>query len=664
MGLYKVADISDRPIMFVDDAMLASSTGIERKVHAWKKISETPILKPDRPWETATPMEPAAVIFDREQGLWRMWYSGGRLAVSRDGVAWEKPSLGLFHHEGQDTNCCVFEDGSPVRGCRAVFDDPEDPDPSRRFKMICYLPSYCLAYSADGLTWRWAQKDPVWANGAGDGLEETSFFLHESDQGRYRGYMRVWQRHQTVRTLSLGESEDLRNWSGPKIIWEAMPHYGHGSQIYGMAVVREGGLYWGLPWICYTDEPLDPELRQTIRLKLAWSHDGVAWNALAPGLDAVPMGAPGAFDCGMILSRCPIVKRSDRLRLYYTAWNGLHDVSGNGRRSAIGMAELRRDGFLSLRADGEGRLLTQRFLFRGESLQMNARTDPGGYISAELLSDGGAVLKRFRSERFDRFDGDAVDHTLTWGGCGDLSGFFGQNLMLRFTLVHADLFSFRAAGAPERFKALLGPNPVQCRGLCVKAPVVDGQLNDECWLDFNHTGVANDFVQFTENVPAEIKTRVAFTRNHEHLYIAIDCEEPLSEQLPEVAPEGPLRYARDETVEIRLNAPGQGTFFNQLMVTNTGAMQHNWFSVEEGGSRNVSPVAWQARPSKIPGHWYAELAVPFAALDAAPPQPGDQWQMNIIRHRHLTGETQTTCWSCMFGGNHRNDRSGRLVFEE
>lgn len=326
MGLYEVSDIADRPVLFVDDTMLADRFGIERRVHPWRKISETPILAADRPWEKGKPMEPAAVIFDPGEGLWRMWYSDGRLAVSRDGVEWEKPSLGLYRHAGQDTNCCIFEDGSPVRGCRAVFDDPDDPDPSRRFKMICYLPSYYLAFSADGMTWRWAQNDPVWANGAGDGLEETSFFLREPDRERVRGYMRVWKRHQTVRTLSLGESEDLFHWSGPKIIWEAMPHYGQGAQFYGMAVVREGGLYWGLPWIYYNDEPLDPALRQSIRLKLAWSRDGIAWNALAPGMDAVAMGASGAFDSGMILSRCPIVKLPDRLRLYYTAWNGLHDV--------------------------------------------------------------------------------------------------------------------------------------------------------------------------------------------------------------------------------------------------------------------------------------------------------------------------------------------------
>jgi hypothetical protein len=660
--LYPVTAIGDEPVMFVDDTMLADSTGLERHVHTWKKPANEPLLVADRPWENS-PMSPAAVIYDDTRGLWRMWYGDGLLATSRDGLRWEKPALDLHRHEGQPTNACIYAGGAPVRGCRAVFDDPAAPDPDRRFKMITYRPSYHLAWSADGLTWREAQPHPVWANGAGDGLEETSFFLHEPRRNRYRGYMRVWQRHQTIRTVALGESADLTNWSGPKIIWHAMPHYGYGAQMYGMAVIREGGLYWGLPWICYTDEPLDPALRQTIRFKLAWSRDGVAWNALAPEQDAVPLGAPGAYDAGMMLTGCPLVTLPDRLRLYYTAWNGLHDVPGAGRRSAIGLAELRRCGFVSLRAGAAGRLLTERFLFRGEEIRINARTAPGGSITAELLSDGGQILKRFSAAHADVFTGDAVDQPLTWGGSGDLSGLYGQNLMLRLTLVQAELFAFRAAGAPEKFAAPPGPAPVQCRGLCVTPPVIDGCFDDLCWQDFDHTGVATDFVQFEENRPAALKTRVAITRDADTLYLAIDCEEPLSDRLPSTPPAGPLRYARDETVEIRLNAPGQGSFFNQLMVTCAGATQHNWFSVEEGGSRNVAPVAWTARVARIPGHWYAELAVPFAVLGTASPTPGDRWMMNIIRHRHLESRADISCWSCMFGANHRNDCSGQLVFE-
>ena len=61
------------------------------------------------------------------------------------------------------------------------------------------------------------------------------------------------------------------------------------------------------------------------------------------------------------------------------------------------------------------------------------------------------------------------------------------------------------------------------------------------------------------------------------------------------------------------------------------------------------------------GHWYAELKIPFAALDAAPPAPGERWNLHIIRFRHADGG-ETSSWVCMFGSVHRNDLAGPLVF--
>ena len=280
-----------------------------------------------------------------------------------------------------------------------------------------------------------------------------------------------------------------------------------------------------------------------------------------------------------------------------------------------------------------------------------------------LVVSDNSIQFHFNAENADRFSGDATDHTLTWNGSRDLSSLFGQNLMLRLRLVRAEVFAFQAAGSPENFAQPIGPTPGRCRGTCEGPPDIDGELDDQCWQDFDHTGVADAFTEFEENVPADPQTRALIARGAERLYLAIDCEEPLTDRLPEHSPGGRINYQREETIEIRLNAPGQRTFFDQLLVTNTGKTEHNWFSVEEGGTRNVSPVAWTARTSRIPGHWYVELAVSFDALNTGPPRPGERWRMNIIRHRHVGESDDTSCWSCMFGAIHRNDRSGQLVFE-
>jgi hypothetical protein len=175
--------------------------------------------------------------------------------------------------------------------------------------------------------------------------------------------------------------------------------------------------------------------------------------------------------------------------------------------------------------------------------------------------------------------------------------------------------------------------------------------------------VATDFVRFEQQAPAPVKTRVLVTHDEHFLYLAADCEEPLTDRLGRgpALPDNKLCYHKEDTLEFRLNAPGQGEFFNQLMITPAGSRSHAYFRVEGGGSFMVAPLEWTAAVSRVQGHWYAELAVPFASLRTPPPKPGEHWRFNVIRHRHGEGK-DTSCWSCMFGGIHRNDCSGALVF--
>lgn len=676
---YPLLDIGAEPRGFLDDSAIADSIGLTRRVHPLKRIWDGPQLVPDEPWQ-GEQVVPISVVHDSDRGVWRMWYTTYamdpprqlavgthwplHLAVSDDGLSWQRDDVNAIKIDGvPQNNFCVGEDGGPITGGVAVFDEPDDPDPSKRYKLINYLPNYYLSYSVDGVHWRPAQDDPVWSNGAGDGLEETHFFMRDPKRNKYRGYMRVWVRHQTMRTISLGESDDLLTWSGPKIIWTAPPEYGVGAQIYGMTVFHDGGLYWGLPWMFYGDEPLDPVLRQNMRFKLAWSHDGIEWNALAPEMDALPMGDPKQFDSSMVFCPCPVVQTDSRNLVYYSGTSDLHDGSRGGI-CGVGIAEVRRGGFVSLDAgDDEAQLITKRTLIRGDHLTINARTESDGYVDVELLDDRGQFMDRLRFEQADRFTGDETEHKLTWGGKHDLSWLRGQNVMLRLRMRRAELYTYGVGGDEATINAPLGPRPITC-GRRVKEPVIDGIFNDDCWMDFDHCGVADQFKQFKQNVVDEVQTRVLMTYDDENLYFAADCEEPHSEQLGD--DDGPVNisenYLDSDMIEIRLSATGQGTFFSQLIVTPSGQKTHCWFSVEEGGSEIMEQIDWQAATSTVPGHWYAELSVPFSTLRTETPKPGDTWQCNILRHRHLDGGGITS-WSCLFGSVHRNELSGSLVFK-
>ncbi len=86
------------------------------------------------------------------QGPDEHWHQRVCLARSKDGRTWEKPDLGLVEYHGSTHN-------------NLVFHEPDDPVPDKRFKMAFqprkHSARVCVAYSADGLTWRESPNNPV-----------------------------------------------------------------------------------------------------------------------------------------------------------------------------------------------------------------------------------------------------------------------------------------------------------------------------------------------------------------------------------------------------------------------------------------------------------------------------------------------------------------------
>lgn len=164
-----------------DDHSIPLQTGLELQiVQHLARCNRTRIVVPTG--EPGAPDHRAVVYYGtvRRVGdeLW-MWYLGQDeqdgwfervcFAKSTDGYNWEKPDLGLVSYRGSKRNNLVDlnQASHHVQAC-VVFHDEQDPDPSRRFKMAfqCrhYRSHFAAAYSADGLTWREADNNPVGAH--------------------------------------------------------------------------------------------------------------------------------------------------------------------------------------------------------------------------------------------------------------------------------------------------------------------------------------------------------------------------------------------------------------------------------------------------------------------------------------------------------------------
>ena len=95
--------------LLLDDRLIARSESLTRTIHRPEMYEGNPVLTYDRPWEYECILLWGTVLFDDEEGLYKMWYqTWGKLAptristqvcyaTSKDGLAWDKPELGLLY---------------------------------------------------------------------------------------------------------------------------------------------------------------------------------------------------------------------------------------------------------------------------------------------------------------------------------------------------------------------------------------------------------------------------------------------------------------------------------------------------------------------------------------------------------------------------------------
>src|SRR5438094_259837 len=122
--------------LFVDDFLIDRTT-LTRTYHAAKYHPDTPILKPDQPWEKEG--GPMAMVFsdgvwyDPKDRLFKMWYMGGLTrttcyATSKDGLKWDKPVLDVK----KGTNVVQPDPRDSV----TVWLDLDDKDAKRRYMLF------------------------------------------------------------------------------------------------------------------------------------------------------------------------------------------------------------------------------------------------------------------------------------------------------------------------------------------------------------------------------------------------------------------------------------------------------------------------------------------------------------------------------------------------
>ena len=134
-----------------------------------------------------------------------------------------------------------------------------------------------------------------------------------------------------------------------------------------------------------------------------------------------------------------IIDLGDTIRGYYTGFTTGHGAVTGGYVMAW---ELRRDGFVSLSANGA--VTTRLLTFSGTSLYLNvdARLSSGG-VRVALLGADGKPLSGHSFAESDPLTIDAVDAVATWGGESALGVPHGTAVQVSFQLsAGASLYAF------------------------------------------------------------------------------------------------------------------------------------------------------------------------------------------------------------------------------
>ena len=476
----KPIDIGSRLELFVDHHLIDRLDGA-RLMMGHPRPAGT-VLKADRPWEGPHNWG-FQVIHDG--GVYRMFYRGWSedgsvvlcYAESRDGVRWEKPSLGLLEVNGTRENNAVavvdetgrrpvhylfpFIDARPgvpaaerVKGIRAILQSKEP------FLMHVYLYG-----SKDWFQWRRLREEPIIATGIRNAFDASNYVFWSQTEGLYVCYFRYMVKRPNssspsgLRSIQRATSRDLIHWSEPK----GMTYSDTGT------VVPSDQLYTN------NTEPYfrAPHLYVGLAARFMKGRR-VVTDAQLDRMRVASQGGHAYYeDCsdGVLLTTRPGTTRFDRTFLEALVRPGRGPENWVSRTNyplrgvvQTGPAEmsffvsrhyaqpswhiermtLRLDGFSSVRAPYQGgEMLTRPLIFSGDRLLINYATSAAGSLRVEVQDMGGRPFPGFSLSECREIIGDEIERRVTWEGRQDLGRLSGKPVRLRFALKDADLYSMR-----------------------------------------------------------------------------------------------------------------------------------------------------------------------------------------------------------------------------
>lgn len=463
--------------LFVDSFLIEEMTLVP-VYHKPNFYAGNPVLEPTEKWEETTEGAPYAspfsdgIWYDDQTGKFRMWYLAGAgtihkqsnqtfytcYAESEDGKHWTKPTLDLVPGTNIVDTC--------NRDAATVWLDRMEKDPAKRWKFfnVERRPldsrwSCILKYSADGIHWSEGVAQ------SGDLYDRTSAFynpftgkwalsMRYSTPVSYRS--RAYLEHSDPEMLvSLAHrmrrdvpDKFVHFWFTPDDKELRHPKYPEVEPgIYNFDAIAYESIMLGLysAWcgpendICKRDG-----IQKRNVVSLGYSRDGFHFSRPTHEAFMDVNETEGAWNWGNMqsINGVPLIV-GDSL-YFYSSGRRLNKIMWDSYTST-GLATLRRDGFVSMRAGREeGTLTTEKLSFDGKYFFVNADVKAKkAQLAVELLDEQGTPIPGFtKKDCVVMKKADSTKQLVTWKNNADLSSLKGKVIRAKFYLTNGDLYAF------------------------------------------------------------------------------------------------------------------------------------------------------------------------------------------------------------------------------
>lgn len=386
-------------------------------------------------------------------------------AESTDGINWIKPILGQIEVHGSKENNGIALPDKLIEGVHVIL-DVDDPDPSRRYKMV-YNPHdgetwlIRTATSADGIHWKAAEDFAI------DQFLETASLYKFNDLFIVHGQRLTFSDggHLSGRQGRAVLSPDFAHWLAGDTNAFALPepanpedrgttkpydqvHLGVGAQSFGNVAVGFYGIWHNQPgdedsqkrwgWFGYGKISCD--------LGLVISNDGLHFREPVKGkayisrFDSPATPMPGKnFPTVLTQSGNGILNVGDKTLIYFGRW--LNAEYNQGYRGEVAMATLPRDrwgalGLYPTKARSEtvvtsGSVWSAPVTLPSSGCAVLLNADHASHLSVEI-SDA-------RFQMLPEYSGDNAGHSTTEGGLdcavdfkqSDLSALAGKTIRFK-----------------------------------------------------------------------------------------------------------------------------------------------------------------------------------------------------------------------------------------